>query len=94
MMKTFADPIVGLCIFIPFLQKIPPFKAKFETGIELFKEVFKFLDGVIDQHKQQNDYRTLAEPRDFIDAFLMEKVRCDDSGETHYYSEEQVWLNL
>ncbi|KAI6184603.1 hypothetical protein M3Y97_00614200 [Aphelenchoides bicaudatus] len=90
MMKAFADPLMGMCIFIPFLQKIPPFKKVFNHAIGLFKEVFVFLDGVIADHKRANDYRNLEEPQDFIDAFLMEKARCDDLGEKNYFTNEQL----
>jgi hypothetical protein len=85
-MKAFSDPLVALAIFCSIFRKIPPFKDKFYRGIELSNEIFAFLDTAIDQHKKQNDYTTLSEPLDFIDAFLMEKARCDESGETHYFS--------
>lgn len=85
-MKTFADPLVSTAVFIPLLRKMPYFGTKFYYAIDLFNEIFAFIDNVIDQHKKHNDYKTLNEPRDFIDAFLMEQARATETGEVHYFS--------
>lgn len=82
----FLDPLVGLCIFISVFRKIPPFKTKFFEAINHFNEIFAFLDESIVEHEKQNDYRALIEPRDFIDAFLMEKTKLDKEGKTHHFS--------
>jgi len=90
MMKTFSDPLIAVAVFSSFFRKIPPFNTKLNKGIALFNEVFEFLDVQIEQHEKNTDYTTLSESRDFIDAFLMEKTRCDESGETHYFSKDQL----
>lgn len=63
MMKKFSNPIAILPVFVPFLRKFPYFKAKFAAALEYFQKVYDFIDRVIDQHKRQNDYKTMVEPR-------------------------------
>jgi cytochrome P450 family 33 len=86
MMKAFSDPFVGLCLFFAIFRKLPPFKTKFFKAIDYFNQIFAFLDANIEKHQKENDYHTLSEARDFIDAFLMEKTKLDEKGEEHYFS--------
>lgn len=86
MIKGFSDLTVTAAFIVPILRKMPYFGPKFHHTVDQFNQIFAFVDKVIDQHKQQTDYKTLNEPRDFIDAFLIEKERADGTGEVHYFS--------
>lgn len=42
--------------------------------VSVFDEITGFLSTIIDEHEKEQDYDEEFEPRDFIDAYLMEWV--------------------
>ncbi|KAI6234008.1 Unspecific monooxygenase [Aphelenchoides fujianensis] len=89
-MKSFADPFVLMGILSDWLRGLPVFKQRVGRSIALMNEIFDFMRSVVDKHEHQNDYETMEEPADFIDAFLMEKNKLDKAGESHYFSRIQL----
>ncbi|KAI6171090.1 (pine wood nematode) hypothetical protein [Aphelenchoides bicaudatus] len=92
---SFNDPIFILSITSSFMTSLPIFRDKFQG----------FLDGIVEDHLKNNDYKQDFEPRDYIDAFLLEMNRCEEKGEKHYFSRGQLrgalldlwlagWLNF
>ena len=91
MMKTFGDPLLNVAIASDFVAKLPVFKQKLNYAVSLFHVIFKFMDGVIDEHSKSNNYKNDAEPHDFIDAYLAEMERSNErADENNYFSRKQL----
>ncbi|KAI6198696.1 CYtochrome P450 family [Aphelenchoides besseyi] len=88
MNKAFGSFFASLPITIPVLRKFPVFKQRFEYAISHFHYILEFLKDNIEQHEHQNDYETMNEPNDFIDAFLIERARREREGQPHTFT----WL--
>jgi hypothetical protein len=73
-MKSFSSATMQLAANNLFLCRIPPFKAPFEHCTGLFGQLFEYLGEIIDEHMKQHAADPDMEPRDFIDAYLVEMV--------------------
>lgn len=62
-LKCFADPLLNIAANSPFLCSLPVIKPRYEKSVELFNRVFKFVDGIIDDHVKNTDYSSEIEPR-------------------------------
>lgn len=58
-----ADPIFNMAIDNPFLSKLPVFKPRYDKILNLAAEIFKFIDDIIEDHLNQNDYNSEFEAR-------------------------------
>ncbi|KAI6212606.1 CYtochrome P450 family [Aphelenchoides besseyi] len=86
MNKAFGSFFASLPITIPILRKFPVFKQRFEHAISHFHCIQEFLKDNIEEHERQNDYETMDEPNDFIDAFLIERAKREREGEPHTFT--------
>lgn len=89
-MENFSDPLLNIAISSDILLTLPIFKPRFDRAVNLFSEIFSFLNGIIDDHQKTNDYSNDIEPQDFIDAYLSEMARSEERGEAHYFSKIQL----
>ncbi|KAI6223558.1 (pine wood nematode) hypothetical protein [Aphelenchoides fujianensis] len=89
-LTNLANPLFRILVRSPSLHGFQWVQRKLEHAVKPQKEVFRFLDGIIQQHEEQNDYSAEMEPSDFIDAFLLERNRQEKSGEQHYFTHEQL----
>ncbi|KAI6192360.1 (pine wood nematode) hypothetical protein [Aphelenchoides bicaudatus] len=90
--NLFADPMLLIALTSEFFAKLPIISSKFNHFIGLMREIFVFLDQAVDHHKEQlegQDFESV-EPRDFIDAYLIEWKKAEKSGQTHYFSDVQL----
>lgn len=62
-MEGFTDPIFSMAMGSPFLAKLPVFKPRFDKIVNLFAELFNFLEGIIEDHIKNNDYSGEVEAR-------------------------------
>lgn len=71
-MRCFSNPLVQLASIYPLLNKLPVVKGYFEEIVGYSNQILHFLEGIIDEHAKTQDYSEEMEPRDFVDAYLME----------------------
>ncbi|KAI6179074.1 (pine wood nematode) hypothetical protein [Aphelenchoides besseyi] len=90
MMKSFADPLMIIAVTSKLFRKLPIVKQRLEKSVGYARDIFDFLERVIDKHIEQNDYENMQEPSDLIDAFMMEKTKLDKTEEAHHYSKLQL----
>ncbi|CAD5235739.1 unnamed protein product [Bursaphelenchus xylophilus] len=75
----------------PWILRLPYIGDNGNKTLKLFKEIFAFVDSKVQQHLRENDYSQIAEPKDYIDAFLIEKMRLEEQGVTdHFYTVQQL----
>jgi hypothetical protein len=72
LMKSFSDPLLNLAINSPFLCRLPIIKPRYDRAVELFAQIFRFLDTKIEDHINNRDYSGEVEikDKDYIDAYL------------------------
>lgn len=86
-MEAFGDPFILSAMGRPkLLRHFPFFKASWDRFLGVSKTLFKFFDRQIRQHQKDIDLQSDAEPSDYVEAFLREKAKKDNSGEPHSYS--------
>lgn len=74
-----------------WVLKVPLLGDAGNRTLKYFKEIFAFVDSKVQQHLREVDYTQLVEPRDYIDAFLLEKMKLEEAGITeHNYSLTQL----
>ncbi|KAH7717539.1 Protein CYP-33E1 [Aphelenchoides avenae] len=74
------DALVRLCVKLPF------FKQKAEEVKAAFHGLLGFMARQIDEHKTHADLDSLAEPKDYVEAYMREKARRDRTGEDHHFT--------
>ncbi|KAI6184975.1 (pine wood nematode) hypothetical protein [Aphelenchoides bicaudatus] len=90
-MEAFTDPITLIAITSPNLSKVPPFRGAFQRSLNIMEEIHSSLEAYIEQHEEQlRDQNDDTEPRDFVDAYLLEQRRLDKQEAKHYF----LLLNL
>lgn len=62
-MLSFSDPLLVIGLASEALSGFPIIRGRFERILKLYQEMFQFLDGIIDEHVKQNDYKEEFEPR-------------------------------
>jgi transposase len=86
-MNSFIDPVLQLAFNNERMLKLPVFRSKFKRMMGFFREMFDFLEDVVDMHEERMKQEgEMDEPNDFIDAYLMEQKKCEKIGDPHYYS--------
>ncbi|KAH7712812.1 CBN-CYP-33C9 protein [Aphelenchoides avenae] len=89
--EAFGDPFILSAMGRPkLLRHFPFFKASWDRFLGVSKTLFKFFDRQIRQHQKDIDLQSDAEPSDYVEAFLREKAKKDNSGEPHSYSIAQL----
>ncbi|CAD5216364.1 unnamed protein product [Bursaphelenchus okinawaensis] len=90
--KMAENKMALLCFLMPFLLKVPVIGTAGMKVINKIKDLFKYIDEQTEEHLRTNDYTNeLTEPRDFIDAFMLEKTRLEANGEqNHYFFDKQL----
>ncbi|KAI6196404.1 (pine wood nematode) hypothetical protein [Aphelenchoides besseyi] len=90
MMKSFSDPLMIIAVTSKLFRRLPIIKQRLEKAVGYARDIFDFMERVIDNHIEQNDYENMQEPSDLIDAFMMEKTKLDKNEEAHHYSKLQL----
>ncbi|KAI6192866.1 (pine wood nematode) hypothetical protein [Aphelenchoides fujianensis] len=54
-LANFSNPLFGVILPSPFLHRFSWVQRKMHEAVKPQKEVFRFLDGIIQQHEEQND---------------------------------------
>lgn len=72
------------------LHKVPPFDAVYEEHKRSQIRLWDFYQRQIDEHVQNIDFDTDAEPTDYAEAFLREKRKKDTEGEPHTFTLSQL----
>ncbi|CAD5228716.1 unnamed protein product [Bursaphelenchus okinawaensis] len=86
-----TSALSNLALNNPWLLSLPYLGDNGNKTLRLFKEIFAFVDSKVQTHLRENDYTQIEHPKDFIDAFLMEKIRLEEQGVTdHYYTVQQL----
>lgn len=84
-MASFFDPILMTAITSERMLKWPVFRTRFKKLIDAYREILDFLGEIVDQHEELlKDSGEDIEPRDFIDAYLIEMKR--QKSTNHYFS--------
>ena len=66
---------------------MPIIRGKFQRFVGLFRDILDDLSEAIDQHEEQlKGAGDDVEPRDLIDAYLLEMKRVEQQGNNHYFS--------
>ncbi|KAI6195077.1 Unspecific monooxygenase [Aphelenchoides besseyi] len=66
-----SKPLLNIIVSSPVLAKLPVFRQIMEKTGKLSQPIFEFLNRMIDEHLQLNNYADdNFEPRDFIDAVV------------------------
>lgn len=84
-MKVFADPLFLLSMNSKTMIKLPVFKNRFQRMVDLLRKILCFMDQIVEEHEKQLDDDSI-EPRDLVDAYLLEWRRLDKQGAHHYFS--------
>ncbi|CAD5222157.1 unnamed protein product [Bursaphelenchus xylophilus] len=86
------DQFAMLLFLFPFLLQVPYINKRGLALIEKIQGLLKHIDKQVDDHLQKNNYSDQSmEPRDFIDAFMLEKARLEENGEdAGYFTKEQL----
>jgi hypothetical protein len=71
----------GPVLFLPWLIKFAPRLTRWNQFLESVESVHKFLQGIIESHKETFDDCNI---RDFIDAYLLEIQRTTDPNSSFY----------
>uniref|UniRef100_A0A1I7RZT0 Cytochrome P450 n=2 Tax=Bursaphelenchus xylophilus TaxID=6326 RepID=A0A1I7RZT0_BURXY len=81
-----------LAFLFPILLKVPYVNRPAQRLIKHVHEMIKCIDDQVEDHLRKNDYSDQSmEPRDFIDAFMLEKARVEANGEERkYFTKEQL----
>ncbi|KAI6243216.1 (pine wood nematode) hypothetical protein [Aphelenchoides fujianensis] len=88
---TFSEPLMGMALFNDTIAAlIRPFMTKHMS--EPFEEVFEFLDRNIEKHVAGLHVDVEAEPRNFVEAFVAEKLRLETAGDdrARFYTLKQL----
>lgn len=86
-MEAFVDPILLVALGSERMLKLPVFRTPFNKLIKSFGELLDFLYQIIEQHEEQlKDSGYDIEPRDFVEAYLIEMKRCETQETHHYFS--------
>lgn len=64
----------------PLLIKYWTYKNPVQTGMKAVRDIFAFIEARIAEHTDV-DYTEEFQPRDFIDAFLIERARREKKGD-------------
>ncbi|KAI6195049.1 hypothetical protein M3Y96_01189800 [Aphelenchoides besseyi] len=89
----FIDPLVQSIMVNPLIAKLPFCQWKMKSTIGHANEIFSHIGKIIEEHRRQNDYvNEEIEPRDFIDAYLIQraKLESENAPEAAYYNQKQL----
>lgn len=84
--KAITSPVARIFLKHSIINRYWPFSNPIHDSTIAVGEIFDFLQGQTDIHMKEMDYTQEFEPRDFIDAFLLEKTKRDLAGEGHLFS--------
>ncbi|KAI6179160.1 Cytochrome P450-33C9 [Aphelenchoides besseyi] len=87
-----SDPFVSASIMSSTIARLPIFKSRLARFVDMFHELNKFVDENIQKHVKEFDEE--HEPTDFIDAFLLEMKRQEESGKPNYFTLKQLRSSL
>ncbi|KAI6206251.1 (pine wood nematode) hypothetical protein [Aphelenchoides besseyi] len=76
--RSFTDPIIGVGRFNKHFFDATYFYCK--SVIEAFADVYAFLDKQIQERLSHNDFTEDMHPRDYIDAFFIERAKLERTG--------------
>ncbi|XP_039248907.2 cytochrome P450 2J6-like [Styela clava] len=76
--------LLNIALVIPFLKYLPPFRSVMKDAYETLESVFDCYRVEFKMHQRDLN---IEEPRDFIDAFLVQKIRKHGSP---YFTEKQL----
>jgi hypothetical protein len=86
-MSSFYDPILMTAFMSERMLKWPIVYPRFRKFVDAYHEILDFMGSVVDQHEVllKEDGENI-EPRDFIEAYLIEMKKRQKEGTTHYFS--------
>ncbi|KAI6238734.1 Cytochrome P450 [Aphelenchoides fujianensis] len=87
---SLGDPLFQISMNYKILLHIPWFQRNFDRKMWPQREIFRFIERIIDEHERSTDYEEEFEPRDFIDAYMLEQTKKERSGEAHGFSRKQL----
>ncbi|KAI6196481.1 (pine wood nematode) hypothetical protein [Aphelenchoides besseyi] len=87
-----SDPFVSASIMNSTIARLPIFKSRLARFVDMFHELNRFVDENIQKHVKEFDEE--REPTDFIDAFLLEMKRQEESGKPNYFTLKQLRSSL
>ncbi|KAI6222669.1 hypothetical protein M3Y95_00918000 [Aphelenchoides besseyi] len=91
--EVFTNPLVQLMMVNPLIAKLPFCQRKVNNVAKHANEIFMYVGNIIEEHQRQNDYaKDEIEPRDFIDAYLIQRANLEaaNAPEAAYYSQKQL----
>lgn len=93
-MASFFNPLLMMAITSERMLKWPIFRTPFKKLIDNYREILDYMGEIIDQHEEQlKDSGEDIEPRDFVDAYLIEMKRCQNQEKEHYFSQVIETIN-
>ncbi|CAD5209392.1 unnamed protein product [Bursaphelenchus okinawaensis] len=90
-MTKFSNPIIRIWIATGFLHKLPILGKFCMDLVRTYQDIFKDMDNNIAEHKERLQTEGHTEPRDYVDAYLMEVQKMEANGEdTSLFSDIQL----
>lgn len=85
-MRLCAKPMMSLLVLQPNLVKhLPYFSDLYKHIIHNRDAMFAYFDAQIDEHRQRLERDRTTDPKDYVDAYLLEMEKLKASGEEHYF---------
>ncbi|WKY10972.1 hypothetical protein Q1695_002932 [Nippostrongylus brasiliensis] len=88
-MKEFAHPSAMILFMFPTSRKFPYFKALWKKLLDYRDAFYGFFDRQIEAHQKDINY-DLEESTDYVEAFLKERKRREESGDFETFSHIQL----
>ncbi|KAH7727008.1 Protein CYP-33C1 [Aphelenchoides avenae] len=90
-MRLCAKPLMTLLILWPNLfRHFPYFSDLYRTIIHNRDAMFAYFDAQIEEHRQRLAKEPSSEPKDYVDAYLLEMEKHRSSDEAHFFSDIQL----
>lgn len=85
-MRLCAKPLMTLLILWPNLfRHFPYFSDLYRTIIHNRDAMFAYFDAQIEEHRQRLAKEPSSEPKDYVDAYLLEMEKHRSSDEAHFF---------